>query len=314
MHDHHPDRTAPVYAALVLGSDSFRLLVAAFRDGVQVALDGEHVPLRLAAGLDARGCLSQEAMRDALACLGRIRERLRARPLAAVRVVATSTLRMARNAHLFLPAAQEALGHEVRVLSGEEEGMLTYLGVAGAAPHGVRALVLGIGGGSTHFALGRGMQVARAGSIALGTVRQSLTFFGDGWVDPVSFAAAVASARVRLADHAHDYGPRARDCVYGASGTIHTLVRLVRENGAGGPEAITRTDLELLASRVLEHAGGGRALCGLGRLRLRDVAAALAILIALMEELEIAELRETNAGLRCGLLHDLHRRSQTVPA
>jgi exopolyphosphatase/guanosine-5'-triphosphate,3'-diphosphate pyrophosphatase len=178
----------------------------------------------------------------------------------------------------------------------------------------VRALVLGIGGGSTHFALGRGMQVARAGSIALGTVRQSLTFFGDGWVDPVSFAAAVASARVRLADHAHDYGPRARDCVYGASGTIHTLVRLVRENGAGGPEAITRTDLELLASRVLEHAGGGRALCGLGRLRLRDVAAALAILIALMEELEIAELRETNAGLRCGLLHDLHRRSQTVPA
>jgi hypothetical protein len=53
-----------------------------------------------------------------------------------VRVVATSTLRMARNAHLFLPAAQQALGHEVRVLSGEEEAMLTYLGVAGAAPAG----------------------------------------------------------------------------------------------------------------------------------------------------------------------------------
>jgi exopolyphosphatase/guanosine-5'-triphosphate,3'-diphosphate pyrophosphatase len=232
-----------------------------------------------------------------------------------VRVVATSTLRMARNAHLFLPAAQEALGHEVRVLSGEEEGMLTYLGVAGAAPPDVRALVLGIGGGSTHYALGRGMQVTHAGSIALGTVRQSLTFFGDGWVGPVSFAAAVASARVRLADHAQDCGPRARDCVYGASGTIHTLVRLARMNGAdAAANSITRTDLELLASRVLEHAGGGRALSGLGRLRLRDVAAALAILIALMEELEIAELMETESGLRCGLLHDLHRRRQPLPA
>jgi exopolyphosphatase/guanosine-5'-triphosphate,3'-diphosphate pyrophosphatase len=281
---------------------------------VQVALDGEHVPLRLAAGLDARGCLSQEAMRDALACVARLRERLRVRPLAAVRVVATSTLRMARNAHLFLPAAQEALGHEVQVLSGEEEGMLTYLGVAGAAPHGVRALVLGIGGGSTHFALGRGMQVSHAGSIALGTVRQSLTFFGDGWVDPVSFAAAVASARVRLADHAQDCGPGARDCVFGASGTIHTLIRLARENGAADSRAITRTDLELLASRVLEHAGGGRALSGLGRLRLPEVAAALAILIALMEELEIAELLETESGLRWGLLHDLHRRRVTQAA
>ena len=311
MNDDHPE---PAYAALVLGSDSFRLLVASFRDGVQVALEGEHVPLRLAAGLDAHGCLSQDAVRDALACLARLRERLYARPLTAVRVVATSTLRMARNAHLFLPAAQQALGIEVRVLSGEEEGMLTYLGVAGAAPHGVRALVLGIGGGSTHFALGRGMQVARAGSIGLGTVRQSLTFFGDGWVNPVSFAAAVASARVRLADHAHDYGPRGRDRVYGASGTIHTLVRLARDNGAGGSDAITRTDLELLASRALEHAGGGRALSGLGRLRLRDVAAALAILIALMEELEIAELLETDTGLRCGLLHDLHRQRQAQPA
>ena len=311
MNDYHHE---PAYAALVLGSDSFRLMVAAFPDGVQVALDGEHVPLRLAAGLDARGCLSQDAMRDALACVARLRERLVGRPLAAVRVVATSTLRMARNAHLFLPAAQQALGHEVKVLSGEEEGMLTYLGVAGAAPHGVRVLVLAIGGGSTQFALGRGMHGARAGSIALGTVRHSLTFFGDGRVDPVSFAAAVASARVRLADHAQDYGAGMHDCAYGSSGTIHTLIRLARENGAGGAEAITRSGLELLASRVLEHAGGGRTLAGLGQLRLRDVSAALAILIALMEELDIVELREAHAGLRRGLLHDMHRKGQTQPA
>jgi exopolyphosphatase/guanosine-5'-triphosphate,3'-diphosphate pyrophosphatase len=312
MNDEFPDQVEPAYAAVVLGSDSFRLLVAGYRDGAQVALDGEHVPLRLAAGLDARGCLSEDTMREALGCVERLRERLRARPLHAVRAVATSTLRTARNAHLFLPAAEQALGMQVRVLSGEEEGMLTWLGVAGAAPAGVRALVLGIGGGSTQFALGHGMQVARAGSVAVGTVRQALTFFGDGRVDAVSFAAAVASARVRLSDHAAYYGPDARDCVYGASGTIRTLARLARENGAG--QAVDRAGLELLGARVLEHAGGGRPLAGLGRLLLRDVAAALAILIALMEELEIGELLETDAGLRCGLLHDLHRRRQAQAA
>jgi exopolyphosphatase/guanosine-5'-triphosphate,3'-diphosphate pyrophosphatase len=313
MNEYRPDPSAPSYAALVLGSDSFRLLVASYRDGVPLALDTEHVPLRLAAGLDARGCLSDEAMREAIDCVARLRERLRAHPLAGVRVVATSTLRMARNAHLFLPAAQQALGHEVRVLSGEEEAMLTCLGVAGAAPAGVRALVLGIGGGSTQFALGQGMRVLRTGSIALGTVRQALTFFGAGRIDAVSFAAAVSSARVRLADHAADYAPAARDCAYGASGTVRTLARLARENGAGG-DAIDRSSLEQLGARVLEHAGGGRKLEGLGRLLLRDVAAALAILIALMEELDIATLLETDAGLRHGLLHDLHRRRQTVPA
>jgi exopolyphosphatase/guanosine-5'-triphosphate,3'-diphosphate pyrophosphatase len=316
MTEHHLESSAPVYAALVLGSDSFRLLVARYRDGVPQALDFDHVPLRLAAGLDARGCLSDEAMREALDCVARLRERLRAYPVAAARVVATSTLRMARNAHLFLPAAQQALGHEVRVLSGEEEAMLTCLGVAGAAPAGVRALVLGIGGGSTQFALGQGMRVLRTGSIALGTVRQALTFFGAGRIDAVSFAAAVSSARVRLADHAADFAPGVRDCAYGASGTIRTLARLARENGADctAGDAIDRTGLEQLGARVLEHAGGGRRLDGLGRLLVRDVAAALAILIALMEELDIPTLLETDAGLRHGLLHDLHRKRQPVHA
>ena len=312
------DSSAPTYAALVLGSDSFRLLVASYRGGMPQALDGEHVPLRLAASLDASGCLSEDAIRDALACVTRLRDRLRAHSLAAVRAVATSTLRMARNAHLFLPAAQQALGMEVRVLSGEEEAMLTWLGVAGAAPAGIRTLALGIGGGSTQFALGQGMRVERAGSVALGTVRQALTFFANGRIDAVSFAAAVASARVRLADYAAGYGLGARDCAYGASGTIHTLARLARENGADGVSssggALKRADLELLGARILEQAGGGRPLAGLGRLLLRDVAAALAILIALMEELEISALLQTDAGLRHGLLHDLHRRRQAQPA
>lgn len=319
MNDQHTDPSAPTYAALVLGSDSFRLLVASYRDGVPLALDGEHVPLRLAASLDASGCLSQDAMRDALDCVARLRERLQARPLAAARVVATSTLRMARNAHLFLPAAQQTLGLEIRVLSGEEEALLTWLGVAGAAPAGSRPLVLGIGGGSTQFALGQGMRVMRAGSVALGTVRQALTFFGNGRIDAVSFAAAVSSARVRLADHAADYGPAVRDCVYGASGTVRTLARLARENGADckadrGAGGIDRSGLEQLGARVLEHAGGGRPLAGLGRLLPRNVAAALAILIALMEELEIDMLLESDAGLRHGLLHDLHRQRHALPA
>jgi exopolyphosphatase/pppGpp-phosphohydrolase len=297
--------TSPIHAALVLGSDSFRLLVGAVEDGILRPLDSFHAPLRLAAALDAQGCLSPEAMHTAFDCLRTIRERLNDHALAAVRVVATSTLRMARNSHLFLPAAQQLLGHPVQVLSGEEEAVLTYLGVADGseADAAARTLVLGIGGGSTQLALGSERRVQKVASLGLGTSRLALTFFGGGRIDAVSFAAAIASTRAKLADEAPAFGPTRRDRVCGASGTIHTLARLLVDNDL--PGTITRARLETLAARALAHGGGGAPLAGLGPLRLRDVTAALAILLGLMEELEIDELEVPKTGLRAGVLAEM---------
>lgn len=300
--------SSPTYAALILGSDSFRLLVGLYRDGEFMPLDGQHVPLRLAAALDARGCLEQEAMRAAFDCVRGMRSQLEKWELADVRAVATSTLRLANNSHLFLPAAQELLGHPIHVLSGEEEGRLTYLGVAhGACPPDAQALVLGIGGGATQLAMGRGRQLQRVSSLALGTARIGLIFFGAG-VNPVSFAAAIASSRARVGDKAQAYVADGARLAFGASGTLHTLARLLGENGLladGAP--VTAACLEAFAVRVLEHGARGRPLAGLGTLRLRDVAAALAILIAVMEELRIAEVAIPQVGLRAGVLADLHQ-------
>jgi exopolyphosphatase/pppGpp-phosphohydrolase len=297
--------TSPIHAALVLGSDSFRLLVGVVENGVLRPLDSFHAPLRLAAALDAQGCLSPEAMHSAFDCLRTIRQRLNDHALAAVRVVATSTLRMARNSHLFLPAAQQLLGHPVQVLSGEEEAILTYLGVADGAGDdaAARTLVLGIGGGSTQLALGSERRVQKVASLGLGTSRLALTFFGGGRIDAVSFAAAIASTRAKLGDEAPAFGPTRRDRVFGCSGTIHTLARLLVDNDLAGP--ITRARLETLAVRSLAQGGGGAPLEGLGHLRLRDVAAALAILLGLMEELEIEELEVPQTGLRAGVLAEL---------
>lgn len=296
---------SPIHAALVLGSDSFRLLVGAVEDGTLRPLDSFHAPLRLAAALDAQGCLSPEAMDSAFDCLRTIRARLADHALAAVRVVATSTLRMARNSHLFLPAAQQLLGHPVHVLTGEEEAVLTYLGVADGAQADAdtRTLVLGIGGGSTQLALGTGRHVQKVASLGLGTSRLALTFFSGGRIDAVSFAAAIASTRAKLGDETPAFGPSRRDRACGASGTIHTLARLLADNGLAGP--ITRSRLETLAARALDQGGGGSALAGLGHLRLRDVTAALAILLGLMEELEIEELEVPKTGLRAGVLAEL---------
>ena len=121
-----------MYAAVDLGSNSFRMHVGQ-HDGATIrVLKSAREPIRLAAGLDAKGNLTEAAMQSALACLNNFRLILGAYRLEAVRVVATSTMRVAKNVATFLPAAELAIGYPIEIISGEEEGRLIYMGVANA--------------------------------------------------------------------------------------------------------------------------------------------------------------------------------------
>src|SRR5471032_3690666 len=102
-------------------------------------------PIRLAAGLDGSGNLTEAAMQAALSCLKNFQVTLAAYQLDAVRVVATSAMRVARNSAAFLPAAEQAIGYPIEIISGEEEGRLIYMGVANAlAVAGERRQVIDI--------------------------------------------------------------------------------------------------------------------------------------------------------------------------
>src|SRR5476649_1789832 len=146
-----------MYAAVDLGSNSFRLHIGK-HDGEAIrVLKSMREPIRLAAGLDGAGNLTEAAMQTALACLKNFSVTLAAYELDAVRVVATSAMRVARNGAVFLPLAEQAIGYPIEIISGEEEARLIYMGVANAlALPGERRLVMDIGGGSTELILGRG--------------------------------------------------------------------------------------------------------------------------------------------------------------
>ena len=86
-----------MYAAVDLGSNSFRLHIGQ-HDGEAIrVLKSMREPIRLAAGLDAEGNLTEAAMQAALGCLKNFRATLAGYELEAVRVVATSAMREARN-------------------------------------------------------------------------------------------------------------------------------------------------------------------------------------------------------------------------
>jgi len=298
-----------MYAAVDLGSNSFRLHVGK-HDGEAIrVLKSVREPIRLAAGLDDKGNLTPAAMQTALACLRNFRAVLGAYKLDAVRVVATSAMRVARNSAAFLPEAELAIGYPIEIISGEEEGRLIYMGVANAvALPGERRLVIDIGGGSTELILGRGQEIERVESFSVGTVKQSLSFFVGGRVDGPSFEAAILSARSHFEDAAPPYHPQYWKQCYGSSGTARTIADIIIKNGIG--REVNAATLEALKHRFIEFGHVGKIdMPGLRPDRASTIIGGLAILIGLVRELGIPLVQPIEAGLRMGVMWDLHLRS-----
>jgi exopolyphosphatase / guanosine-5'-triphosphate,3'-diphosphate pyrophosphatase len=297
-------------AAVDLGSNSFRLHVGQQEQNGMRVVKSARDPIRLAAGLDEHGFLSEAAMQAALESLRRFAAILGTYQLDAVRAVATNTLRVAKNAEAFLPLAEKALGYPIDIISGEEEGRLIYLGVASSvAIPTERRLVLDIGGGSTELILGQGTAVERVESFGIGTVRQSLSFFADGRIDAASFDAAILSARSQFEDAAELFAPAQWSQVYGSSGTMRAIGDAIAKNGIGNGN-LNYQNLAQLKTRLI---GYGRidavALAGIKPERVTVLVGGVAILIGLMQELGIEALEPIEAGLRLGVLWDLQLRA-----
>lgn len=297
-------------AAVDLGSNSFRLHIGVHDgEGIRI-IKSAREPIRLGAGLDRNGNLTAQAMQNALACLTRFAEILQATPLTSVRVVATNTLRIARNAADFMPLAEKAIGHPIEIISGEEEGRLIYLGVAcfQNQPH-ERRLVIDIGGGSTELALGHGADIEQVESFSIGTVNTGASFFVDERLTDAAFDAAILSARSHFEDGMSAFHPRYWNVVYGSSGTMRTLAELIEKNNLGDGTLSTK-NLKALKDRLIACGRISKIdLIGMKPERIGVTLGGLPVLLGLCEELGLRTLKPIDAGLRMGVLWDLHLRA-----
>jgi exopolyphosphatase/guanosine-5'-triphosphate,3'-diphosphate pyrophosphatase len=183
------------------------------------------------------------------------------------------------------------------------------MGVAHAvALPGERRLVIDNGGGSTELILGRGPEIERVESFSVGTVKQSLSFFIGGRVDGPSFEAAILSARSHFEDAAPPYHPQFWKQCYGSSGTARTIADIIVKNGLG--REVNAQSLEALKQRFIAFGHVGRIdMPGLKADRASTIIGGLAILIGLVRELDIPVVVPIEAGLRMGVMWDLHLRS-----
>jgi len=293
-------------AAVDLGSNSFRLQVARVEDDQLYPLDALKDTVRLAAGLSEDKVLDRETRERALASLRRFGERLRGLPREAVRVVATNTFRVAKNAAEFLLEAEQALGFPIEIVAGREEARLIYLGVSHSLPASrEKRLVIDIDGGSTEFIIGTGHKPQLMESLYMGCVSYSRRFFPDGKISKNAMQRAELTARSEIQLISSGYYAGHWSQAVGSSGSARALAEILEANG-WAESGITRAGLDNLRAALIKAGTSDKlGIAGLRADRAPVLAGGFAIMAAAFAELGIETMTVVDTALREGVLYDM---------
>lgn len=325
-----PSATDAVYAALDLGTNNCRMLVARpqGRRGFRV-IDAFSRITRLGEGVAASGRLSNEAMARTVAALRACADKMARNRVTHARLVATEACRRAANHAEFAARVAEETGLTLDIISAHEEAGLALDGCASLMEPGVPwALVFDIGGGSTELVWvkteGGRREVQGVQSLPIGVVTLAEDS-GDRLNTAEGYAEAVAAIQTRLAGFEQQHGiarllGAGRVQMLGTSGTVTTLAALHLDLERYERSLVDGLDLHF------EHiAGVTRRLAGMstadrarhpciGPERADLVLAGCAILEAMCRLWPLTSLRVADRGVREGLLLAMMAENAHCPA
>lgn len=216
-------------AAIDCGTNSIRLLIADIErsNGTTSLTDvvREMRVVRLGEGVDATGELAPAALERTFAATADYAELIREHGAEAVRFVATSASRDARNREVFVDGIRNLLGVEPEVISGDEEAALSFAGASSVLPilDGHQVLVVDLGGGSTEFVLGTAQGVTAAKSVDVGCVRLTERHLRNDPPTAEQISAAEADVDAAMALAQRDVPLEQATAVVGVAGSITTI-------------------------------------------------------------------------------------------
>jgi exopolyphosphatase/guanosine-5'-triphosphate,3'-diphosphate pyrophosphatase len=165
---------APQRVAVIdIGSNSTRLLVADVADGRVTPIERRSTVTRLGRGVDLSGRLAAEAIEAACGAIDPYVATLQEMGAERIDAIATSAVRDAANGSAFIAELRERFALSARVLDGEEEARLTYLGATSEHFPEQPTVVIDIGGGSTELIVGEGRTIEWHVSLQAGVVRHT---------------------------------------------------------------------------------------------------------------------------------------------
>jgi exopolyphosphatase/guanosine-5'-triphosphate,3'-diphosphate pyrophosphatase len=319
-------RDEPLYAALDLGTNNCRLLIARpVWDGFRV-VDAFSRIVRLGEGLGASGRLSQDAISRAVEALKICRDKIAARGVRKARLIATEACRSAQNGVEFSSRVAAETGLDLEIIDRATEARLAALGCAPLADPGAEGVLLfDIGGGSSELVWldrdhGHGFsgepRIRAWMSLPVGVVNLADRHGGGVTVTPETVEAMVKDVEPMLDDFPEREALKAacpRLHMLGTSGTVTTLAgvhmdlpRYDRRRVDGAWLANGEIDSVMTQLRAMSYDERVANPC-IGRERADLVLAGCAILEAFRRIFPTTRLRVADRGLREGMLIDLMR-------
>jgi exopolyphosphatase/guanosine-5'-triphosphate,3'-diphosphate pyrophosphatase len=324
--DNENQRPVDLYAALDLGTNNCRLLIAQpTRPGQFRVVDAFSRIVRLGEGLGASGRLSDDAMDRAVEALRICASKLKARDIRRARLIATEACRAAENGEAFLARVIEETGLDLEIIDRETEARLAVSGCSSLVGPEARSVVLfDIGGGSSEIAVIRidenrssrlANHITHWTSLPVGVVTLSERHGGRD-VTPVMFEVMINEVE-RMLDK-FECPPVAGATadstdfhLIGTSGTVTTLAGVhldLPRYDRRKVDGVWLSDDEVTAmqSKLLSWDFAGRAAnpC-IGPDRADLVLAGCAILEAIRRRWPSPRMRVADRGLREGLLTDM---------
>ncbi|MCY7295700.1 Ppx/GppA phosphatase family protein [Alteromonas sp. a30] len=296
--------TPDLYAAVDLGSNSFHMVVVSVAKGHVQIINRIKQKVRLASGLDKNNNLDDASMIRGWQCLAMFAERLQDIPSDNIRIVATATIRLAKNADVFVAEAEKILNHSIRVISGEEEARQIYSGVTYTSVSQGNTLVIDIGGASTEIIIGNGFEPIDLVSLNMGCVTYMERHFPKGKITKKGFDEAIKAAKEMLAPVLPQFTAFSWEHCLGASGTPQALDEMLSAQGINDSirlEYLQRFKQDCCDCRQIEKLD----LVGLHEHRRSIFPSGLAILIALFESLNIESMQISGGALREGIIYNM---------
>ena len=311
-----------LYAALDLGTNNCRLLIACPCGDSFRVVDSFSRIIRLGEGVSATGCISEAAVERAIAALSICRDKIKSRKAKRLRLIATEACRAASNADGFRDRVAAATGIRLEVIDRETEAALAVIGCSPLVDvKGRGAILFDIGGGSTELVrIERDPHRPNAEprskawmSIPLGVVTLA-EHFGGRDVTGASYARMVREVAQHVAPFAAEHGCDLRGMhLLGTSGTVTTLAGIhlnLARYDRRRVDGIWMSNAEITATitRVLGMSYQQRASNHCISVDRADlVLAGCAILDAIRNAFPLPRLRVADRGLREGMLVEMMR-------
>lgn len=294
-------------AAIDIGTNSVRLVVAEAHGSSYRVLDDEKATTRLGRGLHASGRLDETAVEESLLAIARMKQIADGYQVRAVRAIATCAVREATDGADFVRRVEEETGVSIDVIDSEEEGLLAFTSVRRAFEVRDSNFVLAdIGGGSTEIVLASGDVVEAVFATQLGAVRLTEQF-GGGALGDQAFLELTRwiDESLKKTTGKLDFRPQ---MLFGSGGTFTTLgsMSLAASGGAAASVHglnVSRADVRHLLDRLRKlDPEARRKTPGISLDRADIVVAGLAIIDRIMRRFRVNQLRIHGGGVRDGLL------------